>query len=477
MRPQRTAYSQLLTLAILVIFLSVSGSSPRILSAEPSEPDWAKLQAEALDLFIRYLRIDTTNPPGGEIAAARFFASICAKEGIEHQVFEPFPGRGTLWARVKGDGTRRPLVLLNHTDVVPHSREFWTVDPFAAVEKNEQIYGRGAQDMKPLGIAQFVTLLAIKRSGILLKRDIIFLATADEEAGGGQGAGWFAKNQSPLLGNAEFLLNEGGDNRTDDQGVVKSIGIGPSEKTPVWIRLTAKGPAGHASLPIPGSAVNRLLRALARLQDYKPPIQLAPVVEAAFHARARMEPEPLASKYRDIRESIKDKDFLASLEADPRLSALLRNTISITMLSGSTKVNVISPSAYADVDTRIIPGEKIDRWITELKRVINDDSIEIQKLLTFEANASPTNSELVAAIARFAKKKYPGAAISFPVLLGFTDSHYFRDLGIQSYGFEPFVGPERTLGGGYHGNDERIGKQAFIDGVRNFYDVVMEISR
>jgi acetylornithine deacetylase/succinyl-diaminopimelate desuccinylase-like protein len=463
--------------AVLCASLLLAGSSTRALPAGLTEPDWPKLEAEALDLFARYLRLDTTNPPGREIAAARFFAAICAKEGIEHHVFEPFAGRGTLWARIRGDGSKRPLILLNHTDVVPHSREFWTVDPFSGVEKNEQIYGRGAMDMKSAGIAQFMTFLAIKRSGIAPKRDIIFLATADEEAGGKEGAGWFAEKQAPLLGNAEFLLNEGGDNVTDDQGVVRSIGIGASEKTPVWLRLTAKGPAGHASLPIPGSAVNRLLKALTRLQEYKPPVQLAPVVEAAFRARAEMESEPLSSKYRNIREAIKDKAFLASLEADARIAALLRNTISITMLSGSSKVNVISPSAHADVDTRIVPGENVDRWIAELKRVISDDGIEIEKLLTFEANASPTESELVAAITRFTKRKYPSAKITFPVSLGFTDSHYFRDLGIQSYGFEPFVGSERALGGGYHGNDERIGKQAFVDGVKNLYDVVVEIAR
>ena len=147
------------------------------------------------------------------------------------------------------------------------------------------------------------------------------------------------------------------------------------------------------------------------------------------------------------------------------------------MLSGSTKIHVIAPMAHADVDTRIVPGEKADRWINELKRVIKDESIEIEKILAFEANASSTTSDLVKAITRFSKRKYPAATISFPVLLGFTDSHFFRDLGIQSYGFEPFVGSSRELGGGYHGNDERIGKKPFLDGVRNLYEVVLEIAQ
>ena len=156
------------------------------------------------------------------------FAS-CKREGIEHKVFEPCPGRGTLWARIKGDGSKRPIVLLNHTDVVPHNREFWTEDPFSGVEKNGLIYGRGALDMKSLGMAQFVTLLTLHRSKARLKRDVIFLATAEEESGGQMGAGWFAKHHPELLGNAEFLVNEGGGNSADGSGKVLAIGVGGEE--------------------------------------------------------------------------------------------------------------------------------------------------------------------------------------------------------------------------------------------------------
>ncbi|MEP7273543.1 MAG: M20/M25/M40 family metallo-hydrolase [Acidobacteriota bacterium] len=458
---------------LLVAFAQTS--TPAL--AAKSEPNWPAIDREAIELFLNYLRIDTTNPPGNEIRAARFFASICAAEGIEHRVFESSPGRGTLWARIPGDGTRRPLVLLNHTDVVPHSREFWSVDAFAAVEKDGFIFGRGAMDMKSLGIAQFLTFLTLKRTGVSLKRDIIFLATADEEAGGREGAGWFARSHAELLGKAEFLLNEGGGNVVDDRGIIKSIGVGPSEKTPVWLRLIAKGVSGHASIPIADSSVNRLLRALDRLLNYTPPIQVTPVVEEAFRARSVFENEPLRSKFSNIREAVKDKDLVALLESDPRTVGLLRNTISITMLEGSNKVNVIPPVAHADIDTRIVPGEKIERWIGELKRVIRDDGIEIETLLAFEANASSTSSEMVRAIAAVAERKHPDATISFPVLLGFTDCHYFRDLGIESYGFTPFLGSPQNLGGGYHGNDERIARVAFLAGVRLYFEVVAEVSR
>lgn len=340
-----------------------------------------------------------------------------------------------IWARVRGDGSRRPIVLLNHSDVVPHSKEFWSVDAFSAAIKDGFIYGRGAMDMKSLGMAQFVTMLTLKRAKVPLKRDVIFLATADEEAGGLNGAGWFAKNHPELIKGAEFLFNEGGNNIVDSSGKVLSVGVGPSEKTPAWLRLTATGEPGHGSTPRANSSVNRLLRALNRLLDYTPPIQLTPVVEQSFRSVAQLMPPQQAAKYANLREAVKDPDFLRQLESDPFARSIIRNTISVTVLQGSNKINVIPPVATAEIDTRLVPGEKLDRWIAELRGVIKDDSIKIEPILSFEANDSPTDSELVKTVAAIVKQKFPEAVITYPVLAGFTDSHYYRDLGVMSYGF------------------------------------------
>ncbi|HKX26648.1 MAG TPA: M20/M25/M40 family metallo-hydrolase [Blastocatellia bacterium] len=461
-------------LLISVIVLSISA-----VEAAASDPriKWEGVQQEALNLFIEYLKLDTTNPPGQEILAARFFAEICKREEIEHQVFEPAPGRGTIWARVRGDGSQRPVILLNHLDVVPHNREFWTVEPFSGVVKDGFIYGRGAMDMKSLGIAQFVTLLTLKRLKIPLKRDVIFLGTADEEAGGRLGAGWMAKTHPELLGNAEFLFNEGGGNNVDANGRTLAIGVGASEKTPAWLRVTATGDAGHASVPRPGSAVNRLLRALNRLLDYTPPVNVTPAVEQAFRALAPLMAPEQAVGFMDLREAVKDPEFLRQLEMDPGARSLIRNTISITVLEGSNKINIIPPAAHAEIDTRLVPGEKLDRWISELKRVIADDNIKIESILAFESNSSPIDSDLVKAVAAVSKRRFPEALITYPVLAGFTDSHYFRDLGIMSYGFSPFVAPSRELGGGFHGNDERIGKKVFVEGIRFFYEVIDQLAK
>ncbi len=464
-------------LRALLCLTIIANVAPGGARASDHKIDWDGVQQEALDLFIQYLKLDTTNPPGNEIRAADFFAGVCKREGIEHQVFEPFPGRSTIWARLRGDGSRRPIILLNHTDVVPHDREFWTVEAFGGAVKEGFIYGRGAMDMKSLGMAQFVTLLTLKRAQVPLKRDVIFLATADEEAGGLNGAGWFAKNHRELIADAEFLFNEGGNNIVDPNGRVLSIGVGPSEKAPAWLRLTATGESGHGSTPRPNSSVNRLLRALNRLLDYTPPIRLTPVVEQSFRSVAPLMAPRQAAKYADVREAAKDPEFLRQLESDPFARAIIRNTISITMLQGSSKINVIPSAAYAEIDTRLTPGEKLDRWIAELRGVIKDDSIKIEPVLSFEANASPVDSELVKAVAAVGKQRYPEAIITYPVLAGFTDSHYFRDLGVMSYGFSPFVAPPRELGGGHHGNDERIGKKAYIEGVKFFYEVVERLAR
>jgi acetylornithine deacetylase/succinyl-diaminopimelate desuccinylase-like protein len=461
--------------AVFLVFLVGAVSS--VAAATDSKIKWDEVQAEALDLFIQYLKLDTTNPPGNEIHAVRFFAEICRREGIEHQIFEPVPGRATLWARVRGDGSLRPVILLNHTDVVPHSRDYWSVEAFGGVIKDGFIYGRGAMDMKSLGMAQFVTMLTLRRAKVPLKRDVIFLATADEEAGGMLGAGWFVKNQRELLGNAEYLFNEGGSNIVDSSGRVLAIGIGPSEKTPAWLRLTATGEAGHASVPRPGTAVNNLLRALNKLIEYTPPVKLTPAVEQAFRALAPLAGPELKSKYENIQESIKDPAFLQQLDADLTTRALIRNTISVTVIEGSSKINVIPPSASAEIDTRLVAGERLDRWIDELKGIIKDPSITIEPILAFEANASPIDSELVATVAKVVKDRYPRATITHPVLTGFTDSHYFRNLGVMSYGFSPFVAPPRELGGGFHGNDERINKKSFVEGVKFFYEIIEKLSK
>lgn len=420
---------------------------------------------ESVELLIKYLRIDTTNPPGDELRAARFFGEIFQREDIEYRVFESAPGRGCVWARLRGDGTRRPVILLNHLDVVPADPRFWTVPPFDGEIRNGFIIGRGALDMKSLAIAQLMTLIHLRRERAPLVRDLIFIGTADEESGGKLGAEWFVRTHPELLGGAEYLLTEGGGNVVEGDGQVLAVGLSPGEKAPAWLQLTALGQAGHASVPRADSAVNRLIRALNRLLDWSPPLKVTLVVEQYFRSLAPLLPAADASRFTELRRSIADPEFRKRLESDPAARTLFQNTIAVTRLEGGNKVNVIPAEASAQIDTRLLPGEGLEQWIKELSRVVDDDHVSIKPLLAFEPIDSPVNTELAEIVRKEVGRRHPGAILTYPVTAGFTDSHYFRRKGIHSYGLSPFIAPPGQLGEGYHGHDERIGAKAFTNGV------------
>ena len=469
-------HSRHLWTSILVSLVTVAAAVAGVRDQPPVSGQAGRAE-ESVELLTRYLRLDTTNPPGGEIRAAQFFGEIFEREGIEYRILESAPGRGNIWARLRGNGSGRPVILLNHLDVVPHDARYWSVPPFGGEVRDGFIFGRGALDMKSLAIAQLMLMLKLRRERIPLARDLIFIGTADEEAGGRLGAGWLVATHPELLGSAEYLLTEGGGNIVEEDGRVLSIGLSPVEKAPAWLQLTSVGPAGHASIPRSDSAVNHLLRALNRLLNWTPPLKVTPVVEQYFRSLVPLLPAPEAKRYAALHRSITDPEFRARLDSDPAARALFQNTIAITGLEGSSKVNVISPQALALLDTRLLPGERLDQWIRDLARVIDDERITITPLLAFEPIASPVDTPLTKILAEVAARHHPGALITYPVTAGFTDSHYFRREGIRSYGFSPFVAPPGLLGDGHHGNDERIGRQAFVRGVQFLREVLEPLVR
>ncbi len=449
----------------------------RGLAQSRSEPiDWDAIDSEAVALLANYLKVDTSNPPGNELRGVEFFKKLFDAEGIPYQVGESARGRGNIVARLKGSGQDKALVLLNHMDVVPVNQEFWLVDAFSGEIKDGYIWGRGAVDMKGEGIAELMTFLLLHRNKVPLRRDVIFLATADEEAGGMMGAGWVVRDHPEWIQGAGYLLNEGARSKADAEGRPVFFGIGFTEKTPGWIRLVATGTPGHGSVPKPDSAVNRLIAALERLRTYRSPLRLTPPVERYFESVAPYEPPPLDKRYANMRESLGDPAFVAELEKAPRYTALLRNTISITGLSASKKVNVIPPVASAEVDCRLLPGVTMADWIREVKQVIRDDSIQVETILNFPQSESPADTPLAETIRKVVKQQYPQAGFVFPVQTGFTDSHVFRDLGIVSYGFVPFALSDADVDRA-HGNDERIPVKAFTDGVRLMWEVVYHFSK
>lgn len=449
------------------------------LIAAPVEEDWKGLGDESAQLLSQYLRINTTNPPGNEIAAARWLAAALQREGIESRIFEPAPGKANLYARLAGDGSARPIILLNHMDVVLASPQFWTVDPFSGLFKDGYIWGRGALDMKGEAIAQLMTMLILKRAKVPLKRDIIFLATSDEEIGAGVGAAWIAEQQADLVRDAEFLLNEGGTTRakTGAQGAVEYYAIGTTEKSPFWLDVTAHGTAGHGSRPTPDNPVHRLIRALNRVADWKTPLIVTPAVERSFRDLSTIERDTTMRRWlSDIRAAIRDSAAARALTSDLTYNAVLRNTISITGLQGSTKTNVIPPTATAAIDVRLLPGQDPNAFLADIVRVINDTAVTVKPQgPNWPATESPTETEMFRAIAEVARRRHPEALVTTLMLAGFTDSHHFRRMGIASYGLGPFPLTQADSRG-VHGNDERISLEALRSGVRFYYEVVSRVA-
>jgi len=441
-----------------------------------SEEEWQAAGREAATLLSQYIAINTTNPPGNELKAAEWVKQVLAREGIESQVFEPGPGKANLYARVRGDGSGRPLIFLNHMDVVLASPEYWKVDPFGGVVKDGYVWGRGALDMKGEAIAQLMTLIILKRAQVPLRRDVIFVATSDEEIGAGVGAGWFVENHPDLIQDAEFLINEGGTIRADARGRIEYYGVGTTEKSPFWLNVSARGTAGHGSRPTPDNPVHRLVRALNRIASWQTPLVVTPTVERYLHDLSTIETDATRRAWlADVRAALRDSTAIRALTADLTYNALLRNTISITGLKGSDKTNVIPPVASAALDVRLLPAQEPAAFLAELVRVVNDSAVTITPQgPNWPATESSADTELFRAIVAAARARDPDALVTTPPLTGFTDSHYFRRLGIVSYGLSPFP-LNQVESRGVHGNDERVSLDDLTFGVHFMYDVVSRV--
>jgi acetylornithine deacetylase/succinyl-diaminopimelate desuccinylase-like protein len=431
----------------------------------------------ALSWMQEYLRIDTTNPPGHEMRAVAFYKKILDEEGIENRVFEYTPGRGDLWARLPRTRPQgaRPLILLNHTDVVTSDASHWQVPPFSGEIRDGFLWGRGAQDMKDEGLAQLVVMVMLKREKIELDRDVIFLAVADEEADG-SGTDWFIAHQRDLLENAEFLINEGGENLLEN-GRVKYVGVDVGEKTTFWLHVVAHGRPGHASRPNADSAPNRLVRALDRILAYRTPLKVLPVVEEFLRTMAPYEPPEQAREYRNIRKAIEDKKFQQDVERDEALNFLLRDTISLTMMGGSEQTNVIPPEAWANLDVRILPGGDPKALLAQVRRVVDDRNVTVEPMIPEfrEANYSTTDTALYQIIREVAAKYFPGTPVVPQITSGYTENQRYRPLGVKAYGFNPYTATEEE-GNTEHGNDERIRVEEVRRGPRILFDVVAALA-
>jgi len=451
-------------------------------SSEALAIDWTAVASETVVHLQRMIRIDTVNPPGNELAVAQYLAGVFEAERIETHLFEPAPGRAAVVARLSGDGTRRPVIIMAHMDVVGVERANWTVDPFGGETAGGYLYGRGAIDDKGMLAANLETMLLLKRHvvdvGASLTRDVIFVANSDEEAGGEFGMGWLVNHHRELI-DAEFVLNEGGRTRVV-RGKPLYVAVQNTEKVPYGVTLTAHGPGGHAAVPLAGNAVFRMGRALAAIGNYQEPVRLTPSTREFFGQLARVWPDAAERRAmddvasRDRRRVLRGARVLA---VTPVFNAVLRTGISATMVTGGIRSNVIPTEATALLNIRTLPGESIDGVVSRLRRVINDSRVDAAITQRGEdAPASDFSSPMFTAIAETVKELAPEMVTVPYMSTGATDSARLRQLGMQAYGLLPFP-MDQDDEDRMHGNDERIPLASLEFGTRLIFGAVQRVAR
>jgi len=438
--------------------------------------DWAALGDETVDLLRRYLTIDTTNPPGNEIAGTRFLAEVLAGDGIESETIEAAPGRASLRARLAGDGSLGGIVLHHHIDVVYADRRYWTVDPFGGVIADGYLYGRGAIDMKSTGILHLAAMLALKRARVPLKRDLVFLATADEEVGSEFGAQFIADRRREWLAGAEYAISELAAIQTHPSLKAPLGAIVISEKTGLALVLIARGEPGHGSMPWPDTAPNRLVRALHRLLEAERPPRVLPEVQEFFSRVSGLMSADSGAGYDDLTRSLRDPEFRTRFMSNRQYAAMVRTTFAVTMLRGSEKSNVIPPEATAQLDCRMLAGddpEEIAAWVRD---VIADEHVEVKIAREPKIpNLSPPDTELYKAMADALQRRAPGVVVAPMILVAFTDNWVFRRCGLHGYGFSPFILDDAEIER-VHGNDERISLENLREGVRVYTEMLLKIA-
>lgn len=430
----------------------------------------------AIDHLKQLIRINTINPPGNESDACRYLKTILDREGIACQILEAVPGRGNIIARMKGDGSKKPLLLTSHLDVVPAEPEFWEVDPLSGVERDGFIWGRGAVDMKQMTALELAVFLKAHREKLPLKRDIIFAGVADEEAGCRHGSKWLVENHPELI-RAEYAVNEvGGFSLTVDDTVFYPIGV--AEKGLCWFNIIAKGAPGHGALPHDDQAINYACLAAHRLASNNLPHHNTPIVDnfiGAIAARQKF-PQNLILKAMRNRwlSSLVIKRLLPDKEKARNFWNMFRNLATPTMLKAGQKENVIPSRASVTVDGRFLPGHTVEGFLNEVRAFIGPGfDIEI---ITAEAalEMRDFDNPFYSAIKNSLKKLDPGC-VPVPFLIpGYTDAKHYHKLGIKCYGFAPTKLPaELNFGKMYHGHNERIPVDAIGFGVKALWDVMV----
>jgi acetylornithine deacetylase/succinyl-diaminopimelate desuccinylase-like protein len=472
--------------AAILAALALSGA----LHAAEAKPE-AKVdgkidtEAQARQLLDELVAIDTSNPPGNEALAAVHVAKLLRAAGIQPTLVEFAPGRANVVARLRGDGSKRPLILLAHLDVVGALGQPWTTPPFTVTEKDGWLYGRGVTDDKSWAAIATALFLELARTHAPLRRDVILMLTGDEESGGA-GIQYLLKHRRDLFGEAEYALNEGGSVVLDGSGSaggpgkVKLVNLGTAEKTFQDFLFIAHGVGGHSSVPNDENAIYRLSRALEKLAGYTFPTRLSPVIRESLRAMALAQPEARAKAMRAAADSASDTiapALLATMDAYPPLRATMRTTCVATLLSGGTRDNALPVEARATVNCRILPVDKIAQVQDTLKQLAAGLA-DVQLVPDVGVGPEvPVRGPLRDAVERAAHAIFGAdVAIAARVGLGASDSRFLRQVGIQSYGLGLLAKPEE-LTRNAHGPDEAAPAASFPLGVRFLRAVVAELQK
>ena len=448
------------------------------LTAQTPAIDWDRQNAETLRHFRALVQIDTSNPPGNEGKLVDYLKKVIEAEGVPAETFALDPNRPNLVARLQGNGSRRPVLILAHTDVVRVERDKWPVDPFGAVMKDGYIWGRGTTDDKDKLTAMLMTFLLLKRSGAPLDRDVIFLAESGEEADPtGVGIRFMVEKHFDAI-DAEFAVTEG-PGATIENGRVTTLQIATSEKVPRRVRLVANGTSGHGSVPRLDNAVIHLSAAVAKVGAWETPMRLNDTTRTYFEKLATASLPEKAARYNALlnpRTAAASQRYLA--ENEPTHYSMLRTSVVPTMLRAGVGPNVIPSEAEATLDIRALPDEDIAAFMAEMTRVIGDPAVKIVPLVNDRPASAPSrlDTEMYRALEQAAKRTYPGATVLPSMLTAGTDMAQLRARGVQAYGIGPAMTADDFAQHGWHSDVERLAESALYPFVQFTFDAVAGVA-
>jgi acetylornithine deacetylase/succinyl-diaminopimelate desuccinylase-like protein len=460
-----------------ILSLALVSSSLSIAASDGRSVDWKAQQAEILDRYSKLIQIDTTSPPGNETRAAEYLKQVLDSEGIPAQILALEPGRGNVLARLKGNGSKKPILLMGHLDTVGVQKEKWTVDPFSALRKAGYIYGRGTIDDKDKVTSALMVMLLLKRMNVPLDRDVIFLGEAGEEGGANVGIG-FMVNQHWSEIDCEYAITEGGSMSARD-GKVRTVEIATTEKVPRGVKLVAHGQSGHGSRPRLDNPLIHLSQAVAMVSTNQPPMRLNDTTRTYFERLATISSPDEAFRYNHISDPAHSAEIQAYFaEHEPNHYSILRTSVVPTILKAGFRSNVIPSEAEATLDIRALPDEDMPNFYDGMKKMIDDPNVEVvpNRMGGREpGKPSGIDSELFRSFEAAQKSMFPGAITLPSMLTGATDNAQLRGKGVQAYGFGPIVEEKDVTIGAAHTDDERLAEASLYQEVEFLWRSVLPL--